>query len=269
MTPQERAEALYRAERHEIYGTWIVFHACGMPMAQRDDEARARATVRLLAAPIAAAIEAAARDATEAAARVCDARAQQYDARRPGDTVDDIARRSGKATVARDIADAIRGLDATSQAATAVADGFAPARNPLDARLAKVALHEPVLHATLTGWRQGHLTRAEALTRAIELLADGLARTRTALTQRCEAEPPLAVLVRDAPDLARLLSLAPRCTAVDGCAEPATWVSRCSLVQACDEHTDGDFSEAPHAALVRALRWPANAPLTTQKETRG
>lgn len=72
MTPRERAEALYRVERHDIDGAWIVYDACGVPIARRRTEAHARSTVQLHAAPIAAAIEAAARDATEAAAAVCD-----------------------------------------------------------------------------------------------------------------------------------------------------------------------------------------------------
>lgn len=75
-------------------------------------------------------------------------------------------------------------------------DAFDPALNPLDARLAVVARDEPILYATLTAWQHGALTRAEALTRAIELLAKNGASLRRALHRSLsEAPPPVMMIV--------------------------------------------------------------------------
>jgi len=73
-TPRERAEALFTIGRHEgAEGvSWIVRDARGVPLDRCGTETSARTSVRWRAEPIAAAIEAAARDATEAAAAVCD-----------------------------------------------------------------------------------------------------------------------------------------------------------------------------------------------------
>ena len=76
MTPRERAEALFRVE-YQPHVTvrampWRVVAPDGSTAARSSHEGHARAAVCELAAPIAAAIEAAARDATEAAAAACD-----------------------------------------------------------------------------------------------------------------------------------------------------------------------------------------------------
>jgi len=78
VTPRERAEALFTIEPGDRTGVWVREPGAAEAWWFFRDDAAARAHVRALAAPIAAAIEAAARDATEAAAAVCDAEAAMW-----------------------------------------------------------------------------------------------------------------------------------------------------------------------------------------------
>lgn len=198
-----------------------------------------------------------------------------------------------------------------------LSDGFDPERNPLGARLSRVARDEPVLHAALSMWRAGTLSRDEALVRAVEVMAKDFARARRALIAKTERDctPPVLV-VDNAVELARLraveaaatayvvagngtcdviehvvtwkaleaalatgdatvaadaatqareslvahraLALAPTCGEA-GCDAPATWSD--VYGHYCDECVPRGASEMPHAAMVRALRWPADAAL--------
>ncbi len=79
MTALLAAEALFAIERHDgVEGvSWIVRDARGTPVDRCGTETSARTSVRWRAEPIAAALEAAERAATERAAAACEARAQE------------------------------------------------------------------------------------------------------------------------------------------------------------------------------------------------
>jgi hypothetical protein len=211
-------------------------------------------------------LDAAVAEEREACARLCDRiatehrdLAAQYGEQRD---LEGVERAELRAESAAGLAETIRARGEASAAERH--DAFDPAGNPRDARLAEVAAHEPVLYATLTAWQQAELPRGEALTRAIELLAQKAAAQHAQLVRAAEIAPRAMVLVgkleTGAAERARLLALAPTCGA-QGCDEPATTSAcrepGCPRCLACDEHANSSDHELPHAALVRALRWLA------------